>query len=78
MTATELLDAAIALPEDERADLAYQLLQSLKPPGLSEDDPGYFEELQRRSDAYDADPSSGFDWEDVYEEMKRELRETTW
>ncbi len=62
----DILAAALSLPDGERANIAYELLQSLKSPGImDEDDPGFADELQRRLDAHDADPTQADDWENV-------------
>ena len=53
-TAEKLCSDLLALPEEDRAELAQILLDSLAP-GLSEDDPGFLEELARR----EADMRSG-------------------
>lgn len=34
-------------------------------------DPGFFAELERRSDEFERDPSSAVRWEDLREELKR-------
>jgi putative addiction module component (TIGR02574 family) len=47
-TATKLLEEAMRLPEDEREELAAQLLDSLEPPpGISIEDK---DEIERRAD----------------------------
>lgn len=49
LTADELITHGLALPESERLAVADQLLASVKPSGvLSEDDPNFEQELQRR------------------------------
>lgn len=66
-TATDpVFDAALTMPEDRRADLAYQLLLSLPQPSgsaISADD--FESELDRRVNAYDAGDSVASDWKDV-------------
>lgn len=58
--------AALSLPEASRADLAFKLLQSLKPAtGLSEDDPQFEAELARRLRDYEADKTSASDWDTI-------------
>jgi putative addiction module component (TIGR02574 family) len=62
-TAT-IRDVALALPEDDRADLAYRLLQSLQPPGhLSEGSVEFASALERRMAAYEAGARSAADWD---------------
>jgi len=74
--ASDLLSAAMSLPESDRASIAYELLHSLKPPGiLSEDDPGLLEELERRSAALDRDPSLGIPFEEVDRRIRQKLAE---
>ena len=71
MSTSEIYGTAMALPEQSRAELAYQLLQSLKPPAvLSDDDPGILMELERRVDAYEAGATSASDWDDVSARLK--------
>jgi putative addiction module component (TIGR02574 family) len=70
----EILTAALSLPDDQRAGLAYKLLQSLKPPGLAgEDDPGLEAELERRVAAYDRGETTASDWQDVSERIRGAL-----
>ena len=71
---SDILSAALSLPEDQRASLALELLHSLRPPGiLSEDDPGFEEELQRRIDAFERDPTSGIPWEEAHRRIRDDL-----
>jgi hypothetical protein len=53
----EIIDAALKLPESERLLIATRLLETLSDdyPGLSEDDPGFMDELERR--ATDTEPT---------------------
>jgi hypothetical protein len=53
----EILDAALKLPESDRLLIATRLLDTLPEdlPGLSEEDPGFLDELERR--ANDAEPT---------------------
>jgi putative addiction module component (TIGR02574 family) len=74
--ASDILSAALSLSENDRASIALELLHSLRPPGvLSEDDPGFLEELERRSDAYDRDPSIGIPWDDVEPQIRQKLKD---
>jgi putative addiction module component (TIGR02574 family) len=67
-------EAALALPVAERAALAYELLQSLKPPtGSSEDSPDFEDELERRAQAYDAGESAAAAWEAVSARLRQAL-----
>lgn len=65
----DLLAAVLALPPDERLQLAEELWDSLS----SDDGPltdAQFEELERRRARLEADPSSGRRWEDIYARLK--------
>ncbi|GEM_PF-1004216 len=67
-------EAALALPITERAELAYALLQTLKPPAaFSEDSPGFEDELARRVQAYESGEASAEDWETVSSRLRRSL-----
>jgi putative addiction module component (TIGR02574 family) len=69
-----VFNAALNLPDDDRASLAFQLLQSLKPAGvLSEDDPQLEPELQRRSEAFESGQSQAADWDDVAARLRKAL-----
>ena len=50
-TPDEIIDAALKLPESDRLMIATRLLDTLRDdqPGLSEDDPGFLDELERRA-----------------------------
>ena len=72
----DLFDAALNLPDVERANLAYQLLQSLKPPATICEEEGEFEEeLERRVADYDAGRTMASDWDEVAARLQRALRE---
>ena len=74
MTTSEIYAAAAALPEQSRAELAYQLLQSFKPPHvLSAEDPSFAAELDRRVDAYEAGETSASGWDDVSARLRQAL-----
>ncbi len=69
-----VFNVALSLPEGDRARLAYKLLQSLKPPAsLSEEDPKFKDELDRRVQAYDAGETSAADWDTVSERLRKSL-----
>ena len=73
---SQILDAALHLPDDERASLAYQLLQTLKPRGVSSaDDAGFEDELERRVNDYEAGKTGASDWDDVARRAEAALRE---
>jgi putative addiction module component (TIGR02574 family) len=72
----DIFDAAMNLPDSQRASLAYQLLQSLKPPGvLSAEDSGFDAELEKRAADYDAGKTKASDWSDVSARLKAKLQE---
>ena len=74
MESTQVYDAAMMLPDESRAELAYRLLQSLKPPGaLSEDLPGFEAELDRRVRAYEAGETTADDWPRVSRRLREAL-----
>jgi len=66
-SAQQLLTAALQLPDDQRAEIAFRLLETLPPPEgiLSVDDPEFEEELERR--ANDATP--GIPWNQLRDQM---------
>ena len=75
--AQELLRDALALPVDERADLAAQLLASLD--DAADDDPNEVEaawaaEVERRARRVLAGESAGIPWSDVRRRAEEELR----
>ena len=75
--AQDLLREALALPLNERADVAAQLLASLDDAGA--DDPAEVEaawaaEIERRARRVLAGESAGIPWEDVRRRAEEELR----
>jgi putative addiction module component (TIGR02574 family) len=72
----DFLNAALNLPESERAAVAYHLLQSLNPPGiLGEDDADFSAELERRAQDREEGRASAADWDDVAERLRDALRQ---
>jgi putative addiction module component (TIGR02574 family) len=70
----QIHDAALGLPDAERAELAYKLLQSLKPPGgISADSPDFDAELQRRADAYETGKTMADDWDTASARLRQAL-----
>ena len=63
-----ILDAALALSEDERIQLVERLLESLsaEPDELTDDE--LFAELERRHAEYQRDPSVAIPWTDLEKE----------
>lgn len=67
-------DAALAIPDLERADLAYKLLQSLTPPKMLSVGSSELEtELERRVDAFEAGTTSAADWDTVSTRLRQAL-----
>lgn len=65
---------ALALPEDQRAILAFQLLQSLKPPAIMDVDDSTLDfELDRRMAAYDAGATNASNWHDASQRLRAAL-----
>jgi len=72
---SEILQAALSLPDEERAGVAYRLLQSLKPPAVMSDvDPALQTELERRVSAYEAGQTSASDWQQVSERLRKAFK----
>lgn len=72
----DILAAALTLSDGDRAVLAYELLGSLKPPSLRGDDDVHLsEELQRRVDAYEQDPTRASDLDDVDHRIRSAIQQ---
>lgn len=66
LTVADILKAALALPTPDRERIARELWESVPPTGvLSEDDPGFAKELERRAEAYRSGEMSASTWEEV-------------
>lgn len=63
--AKQILDDALALPEEERLDLASELLASVDGPGDPDWDAAWLTELDRRAAAADRRGAPGEDWANV-------------
>jgi len=63
-----LLDAALALPETERALLADQLWDSLSPDEDGMTDDQLYGELERRDAELQEDPSAAIPWSELEKE----------
>jgi putative addiction module component (TIGR02574 family) len=73
-----LFDAALQLSDDDRASLAFQLLQSLKPAGIPhEDDLQFDSELDQRLARYESGESKAADWNDVAARLRESLGKKT-
>jgi putative addiction module component (TIGR02574 family) len=69
----DVFDAALTLPQAERAELAHQLLVSLDEPA---DDPAvvaaeWAAEIERRVGGIAAGDTEGVSWDEVREQFKR-------
>lgn len=71
LTAADILQAALRLPRSDGELIARELWDSMPAPGvMSDDDPGFLEELDRRVEELNRDPSKALDWEVVKEELR--------
>jgi putative addiction module component (TIGR02574 family) len=74
----DIFDAALNLPDAERASLAYQLLQSLRPPGVvSDGDVGFEAELEQRVTDYEAGKTKASDWDEVAARLRKSFQQRT-
>ena len=75
--AEALLRAALALPVDERATMAAQLLESLDPPGEVDDpqavEAAWAEEIAVRAERAVSGADPGVPWSEVSEQIRRRL-----
>lgn len=72
----DILAAALALPDGDRAVLAYELLGSLAPDAArNADDPALAVELNRRIAALDAGDVQASDWHDAEQRLRKALDE---
>jgi putative addiction module component (TIGR02574 family) len=71
MSASEILEAAKALPQEERIKLAQDLWEIIWDDGLS---PEQIEEAERRAERLSRDPESGVPWEQVRAELPERLK----
>ena len=73
MTKRDVLNAALDLPDDERADLVDDLVQSLGPAKLSEVDLAWAAEAESRIDAYEAGEMVTHSAEEVFAALRDRL-----
>ena len=67
-----VLADALLLPEDDRAEMAAELLASLHPEGVPfEDDPAWYAEVERRAERVRRGESDGIAWEDALAEIEQ-------
>ena len=65
----EIYSQVLDLPEDQRASLACDILDTL-PAGLADEDDG-LAEARRRSKEMDEDPSVGMSWDEIKASLGR-------
>jgi len=75
MNTSKLQEAALALPADERARLAYALLGSLAGPEDPDAAEAWATEIERRADEMADETVHPVDWGVVRERIRRRLRE---
>jgi putative addiction module component (TIGR02574 family) len=72
--AKSLLDEAMRLPPDERAEMARKLLASTEGPVDAEAEAEWLREIERRAEEAEAPDWQGESWEVVQARIKRQLR----
>jgi putative addiction module component (TIGR02574 family) len=65
----KVLEAAIALPDDERAELISALLETLPDDAAHDLDPEWEAEIAQRVADFDSGKDKGVAWEDVRERL---------
>ena len=70
--ADDLLNQVLALPEQERAATAQQLLQSLEPEDPDADE-AWAEEIQARSDALHTGELTVRDWREAIQDIRNQF-----
>lgn len=71
----QLFETALSLPQSERADLAFQLLQSLHAPGEEVGPDEFGAELRERVAGYRRNETESFSLEETRAIMRRRLSE---
>jgi putative addiction module component len=72
--AKKLLGEALDLTDDERADVALELVASLDGPKDADAEDAWIVEIERRARRVLADPSGGEDWSAARAEIESKLR----
>lgn len=72
-TLNEIMNAAMALPEDDRVQLVDSLITTLEPETAAPLDETWLAEIQRRSREYDQGLVQGSPWEQVKERARQRL-----
>jgi len=71
----QLFDSALSLPQAERADLAFQLLQSLAPPGEEVTSEEFGAELHERIAAFRSGELPSFSLDETRQHIRQRLQE---
>lgn len=75
MSQDHLFETALSLPQAERADLAFQLLESLEPPGEDVSSDEFAAELHERVEAYRRGEAASSSLEETRRMIERRLSE---
>lgn len=67
----QVFEAAMALPESERAELVDSLISTFAPENAAPLDDAWLAEINRRSDEFDAGCVPTFSWAEVKERARR-------
>lgn len=73
-TARKLLDDVLALPEEDRARIATEVIASLDGPPDADWEATWLSELDRRVEAAKQAGETGTDWSDVRADLLADLR----
>ena len=68
-----LLDEALCLPKEDRAEIAVKLIESLDGNPDDDVDATWAQEIERRCAALDAGEAVTSDWEEVRSRIEREI-----
>jgi len=69
----QLLSEALRLPEKDRAELASMIIASLDEPADPDAESAWAEEIARRIQEFEKDPSRAEDWEAVKARIQQKL-----
>ncbi len=72
-SAEQLLDEVLRLPEQERAEIAARLIESLEREVDADVDAAWAAEIERRCAALDAGQAVTSDWNDVRRRIEEEI-----
>jgi len=72
-SAEQLLDEVLRLPEQERAEIAARLIESLEREVDADVDAAWAAEIERRCAALDAGQAVTSDWSDVRRRIEEEI-----